>query len=313
MNMDIDVVAFPELGVAPQNASGMDLEDELPTPTDSPLSGVVRSAVTEEPQVRPMLEDGFYLELAKALLDVSVMPMMITPINDPIMSPVVSPAAYTVPLIPTESMDERVPLLAASPVREGADSPVRECSPLPLASPNNVNAQPTSPSLSPSIRLADADATMDQYLPRMQTALEGESPDFPGLLRPMTPQPMVEVVVVESVMDSTPKASCAVCPPGGPDLSQEGPFDVHQLPPVSGTSPWVLDCLPGCHYRMTSYDEKDTRSDMDPAYRIHLHDPRLLEYVGAPESARLLSRTPEYWLQHMGSIKYISGCVTAAT
>ena len=33
---------------------------------------------------------------------------------------------------------------------------------------------------------------------------------------------------------------------------------------------------------------------------MQLHDPRLLEYVGAPESARLLSRSPEYWVQHMG-------------
>ena len=41
-------------------------------------------------------------------------------------------------------------------------------------------------------------------------------------------------------------------------------------------------------------------SDLNPAYGLHLHDPRLLEYVGAHESARLLSRTPEYWLHHMG-------------
>ena len=36
------------------------------------------------------------------------------------------------------------------------------------------------------------------------------------------------------------------------------------------------------------------------AYGIHLHDPRLLEYVGVPELARLLSCSPEYWLHHMG-------------
>ena len=51
---------------------------------------------------------------------------------------------------------------------------------------------------------------------------------------------------------------------------------------------------------MTSYDEDADLSDLSPAYGIHLHDPRLLEYVGAPESARLLSRRPEYWLHHMG-------------
>ena len=51
---------------------------------------------------------------------------------------------------------------------------------------------------------------------------------------------------------------------------------------------------------MTSYDEDADRPDFSPAYGIHLHDPHLLEYVGAPESARLLSRSPEYWLHHMG-------------
>ena len=51
---------------------------------------------------------------------------------------------------------------------------------------------------------------------------------------------------------------------------------------------------------MTSYDDGVDRSDLNPAYGFHLHDPRLLEYVGVFESARLLSRTLEYWLHHMG-------------
>ena len=40
-----------------------------------------------------------------------------------------------------------------------------------------------------------------------------------------------------------------------PDLSREGPFDVHQDASESWASPRVLDNLPGCQYRMTSYDE----------------------------------------------------------
>ena len=51
---------------------------------------------------------------------------------------------------------------------------------------------------------------------------------------------------------------------------------------------------------MTSYDKDINHLEFNLAYGIHLHDPRLLEYVGAPESARLLSRSPEYWLHHMG-------------
>ena len=67
----------------------------------------------------------------------------------------------------------------------------------------------------------------------------------------------------------------------------------------SGAAPLVLESLLGCQYRMTSYDVAD-RSDLDPAYGLHLHDPRLLEYVGAPESARLLSRAVEYMMHRWG-------------
>ena len=65
-------------------------------------------------------------------------------------------------------------------------------------------------------------------------------------------------------------------------------------------TPQVLYSFPGCQYRMTSNDDDADRSDLNLAYGLHLRDPRLLEYVGAPESARLLSRTPEYWMHHMG-------------
>ena len=67
----------------------------------------------------------------------------------------------------------------------------------------------------------------------------------------------------------------------------------------------MLDGLPGCQYRMTSYDAAD-RLDLNPEYGLHLHDPRFLEYVGAPESARLLSRAPDYWLHHMTRDQAIS-------
>ena len=62
----------------------------------------------------------------------------------------------------------------------------------------------------------------------------------------------------------------------------------------------VLDSMAGCQYRMTSYEDRTSREDLDPSYGIHLHDPRMMEKMGAPESARLLGQTPEYWLEHMG-------------
>ena len=91
-----------------------------------------------------------------------------------------------------------------------------------------------------------------------------------------------------------------------PDLSQEGPFDVDQTFSGSGDTPRVLDGLPGC--RMTSYDVAD-RPDLNPAYGLHLHDPRFLEYVGAPESAHLLSRAPDYWLHHITRDQVISAAL----
>ena len=143
----------------------------------------------------------------------------------------------------------------------------------------------------------------------MSTLFGEESSDSLLLPRPLTPQPLVEVMVVESTMKCSTEVPVAGSPPCMPDLSREGPFDVHQVTTDLGASPRVLDSLPGCQYRMTSYDVANDRSDFSPEYGIHLHDPRLLEYVGAPESARLLSRTPEYWLHHMGREKTLAGLI----
>ena len=39
--------------------------------------------------------------------------------------------------------------------------------------------------------------------------------------------------------------------------------------------------------------------DTNPAFGIQLHHPRFLEFIGAPESARLLYHSPTFWIQHM--------------
>ena len=87
------------------------------------------------------------------------------------------------------------------------------------------------------------------------------------------------------------------------DLSREGPFDIHQDHPRSFGSPQLLQDTQGCRFRMTSYDVEAGGPNFAPAYGVQLHDPRLLEYVGAPESARLTSRSTEYWVHHMGREK----------
>ena len=42
---------------------------------------------------------------------------------------------------------------------------------------------------------------------------------------------------------------------------------------------------------MTSYCDDD-HSSVDSPFGVHVHHPRFLEWVGAPEWARLLSRPP---------------------
>ena len=98
-------------------------------------------------------------------------------------------------------------------------------------------------------------------------------------------------------------------PLGTPNLSREGPFDIHQDNPCSTASPQLLQDTQGCPFRMTSYDEGTDSPNFAPAYGVQVHDPRLLEYIGAPKSARLTSRSPEYWVHHMGREKALSAAL----
>ena len=49
-----------------------------------------------------------------------------------------------------------------------------------------------------------------------------------------------------------------------------------------------------------SYDAESDGPNFSLEHGVQLIDSRFLEYVGAPESARLMSRSPEYWVHHMG-------------
>ena len=77
-------VAIPELGVAPLVDSETDLEDELPTPDDCPFMSDSSPEGVCLPGVRPTPPDVIDLELEKALLNVSILPVMVTPIVDPV-------------------------------------------------------------------------------------------------------------------------------------------------------------------------------------------------------------------------------------
>ena len=125
--------------------------------------------------------------------------------------------------------------------------------------------------------LAGCTETLDQFLPNMSSPL-GESSQYPGQ-EDMTGEPETEVFVVEASTESPSAMGRQADQVGGLDVSREGPYDVYDVPPESGQSPLVLNRMPGCQYCMTSYDDRDSRVDLDPAYGIHLHDPHMMEYM----------------------------------
>ena len=289
---------------------GTDVEDEQPAPVGLPSPVVVKSV--------PLSASwGVDLELTRVLLEVGVLPVMVTPIVDPEGESSMTPAVYPVPPIPEFSVVVSDPLEVASPARSAGGSPAQNESLLCQVSPPGSVAQavpsPTSPVLrsTPDVSPPSGLAAMDQYLPWSDSLPVGETADSPLLPAPLTPRRMVEGQFVPGSVVTSPTGETDVAGghPRMPDLSWEGPFDVHQDRSASGTSPRVLDGMRGCQYRMTSYVEENGGPDFSPAYGIQLHDPRLLEYVGALESARLLSHSPEYWLHHLGHEKTLAAAL----
>ena len=83
------------------------------------------------------------------------------------------------------------------------------------------------------------------------------------------------------------------------DIVREGPFDAGATPMETEDSPLISTIMPGCPYRMTSYTGT-AMVDADTTYGLQLHHPRFLEFTGAPESARLLSHSPSFWVDRLG-------------
>ena len=66
--------------------------------------------------------------------------------------------------------------------------------------------------------------------------------------------------------------------------------------------------LPGCPYRFSESGGQPF-SDGNPAFGLQLHHPRFLEFVGAPESARLLDCSPTFWVDQLGKEQAMAAAV----
>ena len=73
-------------------------------------------------------------------------------------------------------------------------------------------------------------------------------------------------------------------------------------------SPLLETGLPDCPYRFTACSGQPF-SDGNPAFGLQLHHPQFLEFVGAPESARLLYRSPTFWVDQLGEEQAMAAAV----
>ena len=240
-------------------------------------------------------------ELQKVFIDVGSLPTMVTPVSDmdgtlcmpqaecPVFAPPALSAFMSRPSVTTSSAGPKLlsPIsFTPSPAAVGVSS-------VPRTSPLIVVPE--------DFRLFDA-AVTNQTQPESSPSLIGSVAG--GLLSVIHLTP-------GQVNASRPGMDLGVVgeSPEGADRSREGPFDIHQDQSRYVTSPRLLLDTQGCLFRMTLYDVESDGPNFAPEHGVQLHDPRLLEYVGAPESARLTSRSPEYWVHHMGREKALSAAL----
>ena len=185
MDMDTNEITISRKVGFPWNDPGTDVEDELPTPASSPAQCTTPAVMPVEPGDPQELGDNFDLDLAKVLLDVSVMPTMISPIEDSIVSSTTEVAEYAAPEIPTVELVTESPGYAVPEDSELMTSWVPRYSPVSMTSTVGGEARPTStgqpsPYLPPVMAAPPAGCTetLDRFLPNMPSPL-GESSQYP--------------------------------------------------------------------------------------------------------------------------------------
>ena len=190
-------VAILELGVAPSDDRGTDLEDELPTPMVPMLISDSSPEGIRLPGVSVALPEDSDSELEDELLHLSALPAIVWPL----MEPVVAPSAYPEPPVPVQldaSPDVRS---RVSPPRVAVDDPILDLFPSYLISPAHSGYDPVTSPISHSLQ-EDADflppdspATMDQYLSGHKDMFCGEirTADLTLLSLPLLPIPATEL------------------------------------------------------------------------------------------------------------------------
>ena len=258
---DLLSLICPELGVTPPVDTGTDLEDELSIPA-CPPADVNHEVVPLS--MRAEVDN----ELEQVFVDMGSLPTMVTPVCDIDREIRVPPAEYPVIAPPAVLAFVTRPSMAPSLAGPKFLSPG-----FYHPSPASVGV-PSVPWTSPLVAVpeefmllnsADTNHAQPEAAPSFTGDLAG------GLFSaiPLTPYPATASRHGDK-LDAVGGSS------EFPDLSREGPFDIHQDHPCSVASPQLLQDTQGCQFRMTSYDVEDGGPNFAPAYGVQLHDPRLL-------------------------------------
>ena len=100
MDMDTNEININRIVGFQWDEPGTDFEDELPTPASSPVQNIAPVILPTETADSLDRGDGFDLDLAKVLLDISVMPELISPIEESEVPPTSEAADYAAPATP---------------------------------------------------------------------------------------------------------------------------------------------------------------------------------------------------------------------
>ena len=225
MNMDTNEITINRIVGFVWDEEGTDVEDEMPTPVPSPTQIVVPAippAGTADPFGRG---DGFDLELAKVMCDVSVLPSLVSPLQEVELPPCANAADYAAPAAP-----------ALETVLESPGYTVPEelgCS--------------WMPEFVPVSEVVSADE--GGYLRSLQEPLPplAVTPTITPMVADVTPPsgPLNsgETVKAPVTKGSPSSAECVATNDVGPDLSREGPFDACDANPGRGSHRW---CWTAC-------------------------------------------------------------------
>ena len=100
INMDTNEITINQIIGFEWNEAGTDVEDELPTPVSSPTQIAVPAilpAGTADPFGRG---EGFDMELAKVMCEVSVLPSLVSPLQEVEVPPCANAGDYAAPAVP---------------------------------------------------------------------------------------------------------------------------------------------------------------------------------------------------------------------